>query len=101
MEVFVLMRLLPYDRTFLKPIIAAVVSFLGAQLLSLWFPADNIWYLIPHVILVWGVYGGLLWLMGLAPEDQTVILRLVSRIKTMVISSWNTLTRKSPAKSSS
>ena len=83
-EVWFLMRLQPYDRTFLKPIVAALTSFAAAQLLALWFPASTVWHLVPHVLLILGVYGGMLWLMGLTPDDQTVVLRFVKQAKTIL-----------------
>lgn len=99
-EIWVLMRLLPYDRTFLKPLTAGIASFASARLLSLWLPADTLWHLVPHVLVVLVVYGGLLWLMGLAPEDKTVILRFVNRAKTTFAASRARLTGNAVAKSS-
>ena len=99
-QVWVLMRLLPYDRTFLKPLMAGAASFISLQLLSLWYPANTVWHLVPHLLLILGVYTGLLWLMGLAPEDQMVILRLTKRAKaTFAKSRTMLLTRNAPAKS--
>lgn len=84
-EIWILMRLLPYDRTFLKPIIAGLSSFISAKLLNFVLPATNIWNFILHGLLVLGVYIGFLWIMGIAPEDKTVILRILKRSKAVTL----------------
>ncbi len=80
-EVWFLFRLQPYNRTFLKPVVAAVGAFVSARLLTQWFAAEaTLFHTIVHVAFVLIVYAILTLLMRLAPEDKTVLLRLSGRL---------------------
>lgn len=79
-EVWYLLRLQPYNRTFLKPLAAGLGAFIGAKLLVQWLPADTtLLHTILHMIFVLAVYVGLLFLLRLSSEDKTVLLRLNQR----------------------
>lgn len=80
-EVWFLFRLQPYNRTFLKPVAAAVGAFVSTRLLAQWFPADTtLLHAIAHMACVLAVYAGLTLLLRLAPEDKTVLRRLGRRV---------------------
>jgi O-antigen/teichoic acid export membrane protein len=79
-EVWFLLRLQPYNRTFLKPVAAGVGTYLCARLLSQWFSADaTLVHAILHIAFVLIVYSGLILLLRLTPEDKTVLLRMNDR----------------------
>jgi O-antigen/teichoic acid export membrane protein len=79
-EVWILLRLQPYNRSFLKPLAAGLGAFVGAQILGQWLSADaTLVHTVLHVLFVLTVYAGLTWVMRLAPEDKTVLLRLNQR----------------------
>lgn len=80
-EVWFLFRIHPYNRTFLKPVVAGVGAFLSARLLAQWFPDDaTLVHSILHMAFVLVVYAGLTLLLRLPPEDKTVLLRLGERV---------------------
>ena len=80
LEVWLLLRLLPYNLSFIKPIAAGLTALSMTLILDRWFPADtNLLYTALHGMLVFGVYAGVLLLLGLAPEDRTVLARTYQR----------------------
>ena len=79
-EVWILEGLLPYDRTFWKPVIAGLAALVAGLALQTWIPVGT------HVLraagegaVVAAVYGGLTLLLGLPPEDRLVIRRAWGR----------------------
>jgi O-antigen/teichoic acid export membrane protein len=81
-EVWFIFRILPYNRTFLKPITAGLVSFLAAYLTSQWLPAEaSLFFVIIDGSVVFASYAAVLLLLGLAPEDRTVVVRMYQRIR--------------------
>jgi O-antigen/teichoic acid export membrane protein len=70
-QVRLILNLWPYDRRFLKGILAAVAAtivLLGVQRFAGSYPP--IWNVLVCVILSFGVFGGVLLLVGLDDEDQ-------------------------------
>lgn len=77
LEVWILYRLLPYDLTFVKPMIAGVTATLASLLVGQLLGADTHFLIAGlHMVLVVVAYGGMLLLLGLAPEERKVLLRL-------------------------
>jgi len=99
-EVWFLFRLQPYNRTFLKPVVAGVGAYLSASLLAQWFSADaTLVHAIVHMALVLIVYAGLILLLRLAPEDKTVLLRLNDRAVVLLARGRARLNGRLPAQS--
>lgn len=81
-EVWVLERLQPYDRTFLKPAAAAIIAFLLGFVLERTFPVgDHLGRLIVEAGIVSLTYVGLLLLFRLAPEDRLVLERTWAKVR--------------------
>jgi O-antigen/teichoic acid export membrane protein len=80
-EVWVLERIQPYDRSFLKPLAAGLGSAAIAGVVGLLAPgsATFVWAVVGAVLIL-GAYVGLLVLLGLAPEDRTVLVRTYQKI---------------------
>lgn len=99
-EVWFLFRLQPYNRTFLKPVVAGVGAYLSASLLAQWFSADaTLVHAIVHMALVLIVYAGLILLLRLAPEDKTVLLRMNDRAVVLLARGRARLNGRLPAQS--
>jgi O-antigen/teichoic acid export membrane protein len=81
-QVWFLFRLIPYDRSFIKPILATLVATIISIGLSRWLsnPTGFIFVIIQVAILV-AVYGATLRLLGLPPEEQAVVSRVQARVK--------------------
>lgn len=79
-EVYILLRLLPYNWSFLKPIAAGLVA-LGVTLgLNVLYPADaNLFVTALYMAVLFGVYTGMVILLGLSEEDRQVLARLRQR----------------------
>lgn len=76
LEVWILYRLLPYNATFLKPILAGLVAVLVSLIVGRLLPADTHFLIaVLHMLLVVVAYAGMLLLLGLAPEERKVLLR--------------------------
>lgn len=80
-QVWFLYRLHPYDATFIKPLLAAVVAAIIVLSLGRWLPVGvNLFYTIIHMLVLCAAYTGILLLLGLAPEERTILVRLSHRV---------------------
>jgi O-antigen/teichoic acid export membrane protein len=80
-EVFILFRLLPYDKSFIKPVTAGAFSALLTWALVRWvFPAESILSILTNMALCVSTYVGVILLLGLSEEDQIVLQRLYARL---------------------
>lgn len=81
MEVFWLFRLLPYNRTFFKPITAGLAGTLATLAVAYWLPAQtNLIATAICVTVLCAVYVGTLLLLGLSAEDRTLLRRVRQRL---------------------
>jgi O-antigen/teichoic acid export membrane protein len=80
-EVWVLFRMLPYNLKFAKPVAAALAAFTVALVIDQWFSAQTgLLIVVFQMLIVITMYAGVLILLGLAPEDRTVVARMYRRI---------------------
>ena len=79
-EVFVLLRLWPYDRSFLKPITAALLATGAAYLINQRLALMPLMLqVIVGTLLLWRIYALLIMLLKLSEEDRLVLDRLWAR----------------------
>jgi O-antigen/teichoic acid export membrane protein len=79
-EVFVLLRIWPYNPSFLKPIAAALVAAGVAYLANVWLAfLPTIAQIIAGAAGLWGAYALAIVLLKLSDEDRLVLNRLWSR----------------------
>lgn len=83
-EVFILFRLLPYNSTFLKPLIAGGIAFSLMWVASWFYPVVDLMHLIVNMPLLFIVYICVLLLLGLSEEDRLVMNRLRRRVENML-----------------
>lgn len=79
LQVYYLMRLIPYNRTFLKPILAAAVAFGVTFALKTWLPVENIFLVAAYVSALISIFAALIWLMGLSSEDRMLLERVMQK----------------------
>ncbi|HUE98220.1 MAG TPA: flippase [Anaerolineales bacterium] len=80
LQVYYLMRLTPYNRTFLKPIAAALVAFGVIFALKTWLPVgENILFVAAYAFTLLGIFAGMIWLMGLSSEDRMLLDRVMQK----------------------
>jgi O-antigen/teichoic acid export membrane protein len=75
-QVYLLLKIHPFRKDFLKPLAAGGVAFLLSSLAwkaILGAVASGLAGLLLGALLFLGVYGGLIWLAGLQPEDKVVL----------------------------
>jgi O-antigen/teichoic acid export membrane protein len=82
LEVFILLRLLPYNLSFLKPITAGLVTLAVVLAIGRWLPVEaNLIYTAIQVLIIFAVYAAITLLLGLSPEELVVLARLRRRIR--------------------
>jgi O-antigen/teichoic acid export membrane protein len=80
-EVRVLERIQPYDRTFWKPVVAAVGALVVGIVVQGFLPVgSHLGRLVLEGGLVGLVYVGLIFLLGLAPDDRLVLERAWAKV---------------------
>jgi hypothetical protein len=90
----VLFRLLPYNRSFIKPAFAGMVALGAGMLTTYWLPDNrNVLYLAVQIMLVFAVYGLVNLALGLAPEDRAMLLRIYQRARGLLARNRVVLTR--------
>jgi O-antigen/teichoic acid export membrane protein len=81
-EVFVLLRLWPYDRSFLKPVTAALIAAGAAYLINQWFTLRPLMLqAIVGTLVLWSIYALVIISLKLSKEDWLVLERLWARFK--------------------
>jgi len=88
LEVYILFRLLPYNLSFIKPIIAGLTTLAVAGALRS-FSSDNanLFFVAVTVAIMLAVYGGMILLLGLSEEDRVVLNRVGRRVNASLIKS--------------
>jgi O-antigen/teichoic acid export membrane protein len=81
-QVWYLFRILPFNRTFLKPLAAGLTATAAALLALLLAGGElNLFLLIGQVAILFVVYAGVIYLLGLPDEERAVINRLWRRVR--------------------
>lgn len=81
LEVFILLRMLPYNMNFLKPIVAGLLGAAASWGISRLLPFETgLVYLVVNVVTVFVVYVGMIFLLGLSQEDYMILARLRKRV---------------------
>lgn len=79
-EVWFFERLIPFDRSFWKPLAAGVGSFISGAVLRRWMPVGtDIGPAALQGAIVSSIYVGMILLFKLAPEERLVIHRLLTK----------------------
>lgn len=82
LEIFALFRLLPYTKSFIKPIVAGVVAAMAACAMTRWFFVEsNLIGTVLNIGFLMAVYAGMMLLLGLSEEDRIVLAHLRGRLK--------------------
>jgi len=82
LEVFALFRLLPYNKGFIKPLVAGVVAAMTAYAIARWvFVESNLVGTVLNIGFLMAVYVAMMLLLGLSEEDRIVLARLRGRLK--------------------
>ena len=80
-EVFILFRMLPYNRSIAKPITAGLVALGGAIAVGQVFPSEaNLAFAALSATILVALYVGMILLLGLSSEDRAVVSRVIHRI---------------------
>ena len=80
LQLYVVQRFIPFDRTLLKPIIAGASGALCAWLVSAHLPSGVVWAMAPMVVFL-TLYLLTLRALGLEEEDRIALARIRSRLR--------------------
>jgi O-antigen/teichoic acid export membrane protein len=84
-EVYILMKMLPFNIEYLKPIISGLASLLVIFLLSKVFPSNgSVVFLVVMSIILGAVYLAVLFLLGLSEEDKQILHSVSRRLGAIV-----------------
>jgi O-antigen/teichoic acid export membrane protein len=84
-QVYVLFRLLPFNRGFFKPLVAAALAALGALAMGIWLPAESsLLNAAAGATVLLAVYAGVTLLLGFSTEEAFMLDRLRKRANTMI-----------------
>jgi hypothetical protein len=73
-QVYILFKILPFNRGFFKPIIAALCAAGAVLALGYWLPIQaNWWNAIIGATLLGSVYAGVTFLMGFSEEEMFML----------------------------
>lgn len=87
-EVYVLMRMLPYNFGFIKPVLVGLLTTVVVLMTSHFLPPEaNLLYLIIGIAVLLVVYAGLTFAMGLSDEDRMILARFRKRLGTKFLGS--------------
>lgn len=82
LQVFVLLRLLPYNRSFAKPFAAGAAALLSVLAVGGWLPgAPSLVATLLLGALLFAVYSGVTLLLGLSPLERTMLSRVQQRMR--------------------
>jgi O-antigen/teichoic acid export membrane protein len=77
LQVWTLEHVHPYDRSFLKPLLAALVAgSIGTVVATLWPPRTGAVVLALQALLIFGAYALAIALLRVAPEDRLVLVAI-------------------------
>ncbi|PKN86660.1 MAG: hypothetical protein CVU46_07095 [Chloroflexi bacterium HGW-Chloroflexi-8] len=80
-EVWVLLKMQPYDRSLFKPLAAGVAASLVAILINYFLDFPELIQLIVGGGMLWIVYALVLFFLRFPPDDRVVFERLISRVR--------------------
>jgi O-antigen/teichoic acid export membrane protein len=81
LEGFILLRMLPYNVDFVKPVAAGLVTLAVAWMMRQWLNVEaHLVYTAMSAIVILAVYVGMTLLLGLSPEDRVVLTHLRRRM---------------------
>jgi len=81
LEVYVMFRMFPYNKHFLKPIMAGLVALIIGWFTRMLFHSNtSLLYAALNGLIILAVYGSMILLLRLSPEDQAVIAYFRTRI---------------------
>jgi O-antigen/teichoic acid export membrane protein len=83
-QVYFLFRILPYNKSFIKPAIAGLLSLACLLIIEYWFPVgDSTLILLLHVAALFTIYGAWNLIMGLSSDDRAMLTVVGVRARTM------------------
>ena len=98
-EVWVLFRILPYNLTFIKPVLAGLAACAAALVTARLFDQSvPLVLVIGQAAIISLVMGGTLLLLGLEPEDRLIADRLLQRVNSIYVRQRGLFTRYLTAK---
>jgi O-antigen/teichoic acid export membrane protein len=85
LQVYILFRLIPYNRSFIRPLTAGLLALVSAMIVGIWFPPENsVPYTIVNIAVLLIVYAGFSLLLGFSPEERIMLAQIRQRARTVL-----------------
>jgi len=84
-QVFWLFKILPYDITFIKPVLAGLIALISIWSLKNLFNYSGGFTAVLYFALLLAIFSGSIFLLGLSPEDKMILQRLTNRLKRKIV----------------
>jgi O-antigen/teichoic acid export membrane protein len=90
LEVAILLRLWPYNRSFLKPLVAGLVATTVTLIVNHWLPVglSFSFNLVLSVAVLWLSYAIALMVLGISGDDRLILSALQTRLSVIVPRHW-------------
>lgn len=84
-EVYILLRILPYNQSFIKPLVASALSLICVLVLGIWIPPQtSVIYTMINIGVLFLVYIVATLLLGLSDEERAMLAILSRRTRLLV-----------------
>jgi O-antigen/teichoic acid export membrane protein len=98
-QVWVIFRILPYNMSFIKPVLAGLAACAAAMVTARLFnPNVPLVLIVGEAIIIFLVMGATLLLLGLAPEDRLIADQFFQRVNSIYVRKRGVFTRYLMAK---
>jgi O-antigen/teichoic acid export membrane protein len=81
LEVMVIMKMQPFNRKYVKPLLAGLIMILISMLLNFVPSIGFIWVFYSGILVL--IYGGLLYFMGFEEEDRAIFSMVKNKVKSI------------------
>lgn len=84
-QVYILFRILPYNKSFIKPVIAGLLSLAGMLIIGIWFPVgESNLMLLLHIAALFTIYGVGTITLGLSNDERVMLSAVRIRARAML-----------------
>jgi O-antigen/teichoic acid export membrane protein len=94
-QVWIIFNLIPYNRSFIKPLFGGIIAILLTwSLIQLFPPYTNLLLAGAEGVLGCSIYVGLIILLGISSEERTILRKIKSRMISSIIQSRTAIKKR-------
>ncbi len=82
LQVYLIFRILPFNASFAKPLVATAAALAGVILMNTWLPGDmNLLHAAIDTAVMFAVYAAVLLMLGLSEEEINLFKEIIQKIR--------------------